>query len=156
MVCIRDSPSRPFRPPHSQRHNTRRTRAGCKPGGFPHAAGCAASATECRWTYRTLVRSASVQAGPTHAAVATVRPARQSIVSLRSGDWRLRSRLRRQYQNDMPLHEQTDRHRPLPVRFCFSYVRQCAETAAFARRLRKSPIVSNVAENLKIWQDVPS
>ena len=140
-----------LRPPHSHRHNTRRARTGCKPDGFPHAAGCAASATECRWTYRTLVRSASVQAGPTHAAVAAVRPARQSIVPTRSGDWRLRFRLRRQYQNDMPLHEQTDRHRPYyglcPSVFAF-------HTFANVRRLRPSRADSAKVRVCQMWQKI--
>ena len=139
------------RPPHSHRHNTRRARTGCKPAGFPHAAGCAASAAACRRTYRALVRSASVQAGPTRAAVAAVRPARQFIQSLRSGDWRLRFRLRCQYQNDISHHEQTDRHRPYyglcPSVFAF-------RTFANTRRLRFSRADSAKARLCQMWQKI--
>ena len=129
------------RPPHSHRHNTRRARTGCKPAGFPHAAGCAASAAACRRTYRALVRSASVQAGPTRAAVAAVRPApeNRSILKKRRLALALQTppTISKRFIPTQTNGPASALLRPLPVRFCFPYVRQYAETAAFARRLRR-------------------
>ena len=74
-------------------------------------------------------------------------PPRKIAVSLRSGDWRLRFRLRRQYQNDLSQHKQTDRHRPYyglcPSVFTF-------RTFANTRRLRPSRADSAVTNHRRL------
>ena len=80
------------------------------------------------------------------------RPPRTAIRSnARSGDWRLRFRLRRQYQNDLSQHKQTDRHRPYyglcPSVFAF-------RTFASTRRLRPSRADSAKVRVCQMWQKI--